>query len=321
MRVVFLGTPATAVPSLEALLTAGHEIALVVTQPDRPAGRSQAPVASPVKVAAGARGLRVVQPEKVKTEEFLEEISSCRSDVIVVVAYGRILPGAVLRAPGRGAVNVHFSLLPGYRGAAPVQWVLARCEEATGVTTMRMSEGLDEGDILLQQRTVIERDEHAPALAQRLAGIGASLLGQTLERLEAGELEPRPQDHAQATWAPRLTAADGEADLTRTAREVEGRVRGFDPWPGVWVRRSGRRLRFVRARAREDAVTHERPGSVLHLREGELWVACGAGTVLAVREVQPEARRVITAREAVNGRQIRLGDLLDASTNSRHVTG
>jgi methionyl-tRNA formyltransferase len=310
VRIVFLGTPRAAVPSLESLLAAGHVVTLVVSQPDRPAGRSSRPVPPPVKECALLHGLPVVQPAKVRTDAFLEAVTSTRPDVLTVVAYGRILPPRVLDAAPRGAVNVHFSLLPRYRGAAPVQWALARGEVVTGVTTQSMSEGLDEGDILLRREVPIEEGEHSPELQERLSIVGAALLVDTLSRLEAGEVTPTPQDPAHATYAPLLRKQDGDVDLALTAREVEGRVRGFDPWPGAWAHRGGQRLRIVRARARS-ATAPPDPGRVLAFEEGALQVCCGGGTLLDVLAVQPEGRRTLTAREAVNGRVLRPGDRLE----------
>ena len=187
---------------------------------------------------AEALGLPVIRPRKIRTVEFRDELLRARPDVLAVVAYGRILPAAVLDAARAGAINLHFSLLPAYRGAAPVAWALARGETTSGVTTMRMNEALDEGDILLQERVAIEPDEHSPQLQARLAQVGAGLLVETLARVHSGTLEPHPQDHALATYARPLTREDGEVDLALDAREIAGRVRGFDPWPGVWVRSS-----------------------------------------------------------------------------------
>jgi methionyl-tRNA formyltransferase len=264
-----------------------------------------------VKTAALEAGIRVIQPERVKVPAFLEALAAERPDVLVVVAYGRILPEAALVVAPLGAVNLHFSLLPRYRGAAPVQWALARGEEVTGVTTMLMSARLDEGDILLQRDVRIEPAEHAPALTLRLAGVGASLLAETLGGLAQGTIEPRPQDPALATWAPPLRAADGEMAPDMTAAEIEGRVRGFDPWPGVWVRRESRRIRIVEARALEGVRTSEPAGTVLGLAASDLALASGGGTVLAIRRIQPEGRRAMSAREALNGRHVAPGDRFD----------
>ena len=310
MKLSFLGTPAAAVPALASLLEAGHDVRLVITQPDRPAGRSGRAVPPAVKSHALEHGLAVEQPVKVRTQEFQDRIAREAPDALVVVAYGRILPKNVLSIARLGAVNLHFSLLPKGRGAAPVQWTLARGEETTGVTTMQIDEKLDEGDILLQRELAIEPGEHTPQLQDRLARLGAALLVDTLARLERGDLAPRPQDHAKATYAPPLRKEDGHADFGWPAREVEGRVRGFDPWPGVWARGGERRMRIVRARA-DQSTTPSPPGSVLDLDRDDLRVACGGGTVLRVASIQLEGRRPVTAREAVQGRLLAPGDRLE----------
>jgi methionyl-tRNA formyltransferase len=309
VRGVFLGTPSIAVPTLEALVSAGHDVALVVTRPDRPAHRSAKPRPPAVKEAALRLELEISQPEKVRGRRFRESLERVAPDVLVVVAYGKILPRGVLEIPRLAPINVHFSLLPRYRGAAPVQWALARGETTTGVTTMVMSEGLDEGDVLLQQEVAIEPAEHAPGLLDRLAEIGARLLCRTLDGLRDGSVKPHPQDAAAATHAPMLRIEDGVADFGMSSGEIEGRVRGFDPWPGVWTRCRGKRIRIVEAMA-SDGETSEPPGRVLELRDDALRAACGQGTILEIRAVQPEGRRVQGARDAVNGRQILPGDEL-----------
>lgn len=314
MRIVFFGTPDVAATILETLVP-GHEVALVVTRPDRPAGRSARPVSPPVLNLARALDLPVVQPSKVRTPQFREQVAATRPDALVVVAYGRILPGSVLDAARLGAINVHFSLLPAYRGAAPVQWALARSEERSGVTTMRMNEALDEGDILLQQGVPIEPDEHAPALQMRLARLGAPLLAETLAQLAKGELAGRAQDATRASYAPPLSAQDGAGDLTLSAREIEGRVRGFDPWPGFWVRKNGKRLRITRARAHPEQA-HAEPGTVLAFEGESYLVACGGGSLLGVLAVQPEGRRALAARDACNGRVLLPGDRLEAGAEA-----
>lgn len=316
MRVVFLGTPDVAIPSLLALIEAGHEIALAVTQPDRPAGRSRQPVPPPVKRAAAERGLPLFQPAKVRDAAFRERLAACRPDALCVVAYGRILPAPVLALPAGGAVNVHFSLLPAYRGAAPVQWALARGEAVTGVTTMLMNERMDEGDILLQQEVPILPGEHAPALEGRLAQVGAALLVQTLAGLGAGTLEARPQEQAGASLAPLLSRSDGAISPQLDAREIEGRVRGFDPWPGVWLSRKGARIRLVEARALDGLEPAAPPGSLTALTPEGLILVCGGGTRLLLGRVQPEGRRVLGARDAVNGRHLAVGERLEATAET-----
>ena len=310
MRIVFLGTPAAAVPSLEAILDAGHEVALVVTRPDRPVGRSGTPGPPPVKARALQAGLRVLQPTRVRDAAFLSEIEGTRADALAVVAYGRILPAPVLAAVPYGAINVHFSLLPKYRGAAPVAWALLRGERETGVTTFHLDEGLDTGDVLLSRPVAIEEREHAPALLARLATLGGELLAETLDGLSRGAIVPRSQDHAAATAAPMLSREDGAWDPEWSAREVEGRVRGLDPWPGVWAAKGGRRIRLVEAAATE-LTTPKEAGTVLELAEGRLLVAAVRGGVVAITVVQPEGRRAMSARDAVSGRQLTPGERLE----------
>jgi len=306
-----MGTPESALPSLEALLAAGHDVPLVCTQPDRPAGRRKAPQAPPVKEFALALGLRVIQPEKVRTQQFLEAILGAAPDVLAVVAYGRILTRPVLDAARHGGVNLHFSLLPAFRGAAPVQWALAWGESATGVTTFRIDEGLDTGDVLGQRRVAIAPGEHSPALLARLADEGAALLVETLGGLAAGSIAPKPQDHTRATAAPILTRDDGRWDPAWTARQLEGRVRGFDPWPGVWAARAGKRLRIAGAAALAGASAAADPGTVLSSDAEGVRVACAGGTVAMVDSVQLEGGRVMRAPEAVNGRLICPGDRIE----------
>jgi methionyl-tRNA formyltransferase len=294
---------------LSALVDAGHEVSRVVTRPDRPRGRSGRLVPPAVKVAATELGLEVLQPTRVRNQAFLDALG--RPELLVVVAYGRLLTAGVLGLAPRGAVNVHFSLLPAYRGAAPVQWALANGERTTGVTTMQIAEELDAGDILLRRELPIEPAERAPALQERLAAVGAELLVATVSGLVSGVLEGRPQDDSQATTAPLLTARDGEIAPTLSAREIEGRVRGFDPWPGVWVGVAGKRLRLTEAVDTGRVDSNVTPGEVLGLEDSGLLVACGGGTLLRVTGVQPEGRRALAARDAINGRVIRPGDRLE----------
>ena len=245
---------------------------------------------------------------KLRTTAFVDRLRAARPDVLVVVAYGRILSRTALQVPRLAPVNVHFSMLPRYRGAAPVQWALAHGDSTTGVTTMRIGEALDEGDVYLQEEMKIDGGEHTPALLDRLARLGANLLVATLDGIASGSLTPRPQDPSCATYAPSLTRQDGVADFSMPAREIEGRVRGFDPWPGVWARRNGKRLRIVQAEAVHGESVLEPPGRVVALRGPLLVVACGGGTVLGVRAVQPEGRKIVASRDAVNGRQVMPGD-------------
>ncbi|HEX8069987.1 MAG TPA: methionyl-tRNA formyltransferase [Pyrinomonadaceae bacterium] len=311
LRLVFMGTPETAVPTLRRCLADGHEVVAVWTQPDRPAGRGNRLTAPPVKEFAATHGLAVHQPTKIKTAEARALFESHAADAAVVVAYGRILPPWFLRAPRRGCVNVHFSLLPRYRGAAPVNWAIVRGETETGVTTMLMDEGLDTGPLLLQQATPIAPHETAPQLLARLADLGAELLSATLARFD--ELTPRPQRDEDATLAPLLTREDGLLDWTLAATDIERRVRGFQPWPNAHTLLRGARLVLWHAEAWTPPPEHSQaqpPGTILHARGDDLVIACGAGTALRVLEAQAEGKRRMSARDLLNGLRVQTGERL-----------
>ena len=310
--VAFLGTPAVAVPFLDALIDADHEVDPVVSRPDRPVGRSGRPQAPPVKERALERGRSVLQPRGARGPAFAETLRAADLDVLVVVAYGRMLPRAVLDIARHGAVNVHFSLLPLYRGAAPVQWALARGEVVTGVCTMRLDEGMDTGDVLGCAKVEIVPGEHAPSLHRRLVDAGTGLLIETLELLRTGRARPMPQDHDAATYAPLLSREDGHVDPSDPARAIEGRIRGFDPWPGVWLSRAGRRFRLLDARELPGESTDAAPGTVLDFVDTDgARIACGGGTVLGVTRVQPDGRRAMNVHDAIRGRQFAPGDHLE----------
>ena len=318
MRIVFLGTPDVAVPALKHLVDAGYDVPLVVTQPDRPSGRSRRPVASPVKLFALDAGLTVEQPVKLRTREFRDRVGACKPDLLVVVAFGRILSLRLIEQTPLGAVNLHFSLLPRYRGAAPVQWALAQGDPTTGVTTICINDRLDEGDTLLSKEVEIEPGEHAPALFERLARIGAPILAETIEGLESGALEPTPQRHADATLAPILARADGWVDpAVLEARFVEGRIRGFDPWPGVWLQRGKKRLRLVRAEELTDPeglppdAPLDEPGRLIADARGGVCLVCAGRTALQLNTVQPDGRGAVSVADALNGRQITIGERLE----------
>ncbi|HEX8557683.1 MAG TPA: methionyl-tRNA formyltransferase [Pyrinomonadaceae bacterium] len=313
MKLIFMGTPESAVPSLRRCVEEGHEVLAVWTQPDRPAGRGNRLKAPPVKEYALAAGLTVHQPQKIRTEEALALFTAREFDAAVVVAYGRILPPAFLRAPRLGCVNVHFSLLPKYRGAAPVNWAIARGERQTGVTTMLMDEGLDTGPLLLQRATAVEEGETAPRLLERLSRDGADLLAETLERF--GGIEPRAQVDEDATLAPILRREDGLIDWTLDAFQIERRARGFQPWPNAYTTRQGRRLIVWSAEAREagpgDAAPQpEEAGTLVAARGDDLVVACGAGTTLKISELQPEGKQRMRARDFINGLRAHAGERL-----------
>ncbi|MCS7079126.1 MAG: methionyl-tRNA formyltransferase [Chloracidobacterium sp.] len=303
-----MGTPDVAVPTLRALHREGHDIVAVVTQPDRPAGRGHRLQPPPVKVAALELGLPVWQPTKIKTPEFHAELAALAADVGVVVAYGRILPPHILETPRHGCLNVHFSLLPKYRGAAPVNWAIAHDEAVTGVTVMYMDAGLDTGDIALQTECWIGRDETAPELSERLSCLGADLLCEALRRLEAGTLPRRPQDASQATYAPLLKREDGWIDWSRPAAVIAARIRAFQPFPGSYTLLGDRRVTLWRAWVEAGAETNDRPpGTVLRVEADRLVVACGEATCLAVGELQLAGRARVSARDFANGLRLQPG--------------
>jgi methionyl-tRNA formyltransferase len=299
MRVLFYGTPEFAIPTLRALLDR-HEVVGVVTQPDRPAGRGQRVVAPPVKPLAQSHGVPVVQPPRLRDPGWAERLRSFGADVAVVVAFGQILPRAVLDVPPRGSINVHASLLPRYRGAAPIAWAIIRGERQTGITTFRMDEGMDTGPMLLQRAVDVGPDETAGELAGRLSELGATVLLETLDRLDA--IPPVAQDAAAATLAPRLRKEDGAVDWTRPAAVLAGRVRGLNPWPGASTRGPTGRLLFWRARA---VAGHGEPGVLTRTGAG-LGVATGDGLLLPL-EVQPENRRSMDWPTFLNGARLQPG--------------
>ena len=300
MKIVFMGTPAAAVPTLERLIADGHEVAAVYTQPDRPAGRGKKLTPPPVKVFAAERGLKILQPMKLKTEEAAQEFAGHKADAAIVVAYGRILPDAFLNVCPRGAINVHFSLLPKYRGAAPVNWAIVNGEGVTGVSTMQMDAGLDTGDILLQRALDIGPHENSIELMERLAVVGADLLSETLGRLD--EIGPIPQNHADATLAPILRKGDGLVDWTMKATAIANRVRGFQPFPGVFTFFRGKRVKILKARPLDTEASHSEtaPGSILKVEDGYA-VNCGGGGTLLLETLQPEGKQPMSAESYFNG--------------------
>jgi methionyl-tRNA formyltransferase len=301
LNLVFAGTPRFAVSTLDMLIDAGFPVRLVVTQPDRPSGRGMELAASPVKLRAQQLGLPITQPEKIKeNHELRAQLSAIRPDAIVVVGYGRIVPPWMIDLPPLGNLNLHASLLPKYRGAAPIQWAMARGETVTGVTTMRINAGLDAGDILLQEPVSIAPEETAESLARRLAGIGAELMIETLHGLKAGTIHPRPQDPTQATLAPTLKKEDGRIDFTRTAREIFNRLRGFQPWPGAFTSFRGKNLHIWEAKPIERSI----PPGALRTEHETLLVGCGGGSALELLVVQPEGKRRVSARDFLHGHRL-----------------
>jgi methionyl-tRNA formyltransferase len=303
-----MGTPESAVPSLQRLLADDHEIVAVWTQPDKPAGRGDKMRSPPIKEFALRHNLRVEQPRKIKTDEAKALFGSYEADVAVVVAYGRILPAEYLSAPLRGCINVHFSLLPLYRGAAPANWAIITGEKKTGVTTMFIEEELDSGPILLQRETFIGETETAPELMQRLSVVGAELLSETLSNLYA--TTPRPQHDRDATFAPLLTKTDGLINWSNPAVTIERCVRGFQPWPNAYTFHNSHRLIVWRAAIEDAPATNEDKGDgeAIVAHGDDLLVRCGEGTVLRLLEVQPEAKRRMSVRDFLNGTHLKSGD-------------
>jgi methionyl-tRNA formyltransferase len=323
MRVVFMGTPEFAVPSLEALARAGHDLVAVVTRPDRPRRHGgAAPEPSAVKVAAARLGVPVHQPESARDPGLESAVSTAAPDVVVVVAYGAILPASVLGIPRHGCINLHASLLPRHRGAAPIARALMAGDEVTGVTTMLMERGLDTGPILLQRECATTPEETAGELTSRLGALGAALLVETLAAVESGEVTPRRQPEAAATWAPPLRREDATIDWGQTAAIVAGRVRGCNPWPVAETFLGRGRVQILRAVSEPETIPARggeppAPGTVVEAAGDRIVVACGAGTLLRVLEIRRPGRRAQAARDALNGRLVRRGDRFAAAPSQR----
>ena len=311
MRIFFCGTPDFAVPTLERLIADRHAIELVVTNRDEPSGRGYELKAPPVKQAALRAGLEIYQPASLKDPATVEFLSRYQLDAIVVVAYGHILPKWMIDLPRLGCINLHASLLPKYRGAAPIQWALIRGEAVTGVTTMRIDVGLDTGDILLKREVQIQDDDTSETLGERLSQVGADLMIETLRRLERGDLLPQPQDHAQATLAPLLKKEDGRIDWNLPALAIWNRIRGLRPWPGAYTTFRGKNLHlWTASRPMAGEAMPLDPGTLIADR-GRLRVTCGQGTVIEVTEIQLEGRKRMPARDFLNGVKIATGDTVD----------
>lgn len=303
MRVAFFGTPAYAVPTLDALLAAGHEILAVYAQPDKPSGRGQLLQSPPTALRARALGLELRQPKAVRAPAFAERLRALNADVAVVVAYGRILTPEVLAAPRLGCVNGHGSLLPRWRGAAPIQWALLAGDGETGVTTMRMDAGLDTGAMLLRRSLPIGPEETAPELSERLSALTATLIVETLDRLDT--ITPQPQDEAQATYAPPLTKEMGRLDWSKSAIELHNRVRALQGWPGTRGRWRDQDLQVLQARV---CAGEGPPGRVLEAGK-RLVIACGEGA-LEVLIGQLPGKKALPAQDLVNGARLRVGEVL-----------
>jgi methionyl-tRNA formyltransferase len=310
MRIVFCGTPQFAVPSLKNLLAqSDFEILAVITQPDRPRGRGQEVSFSPVKEVALASRIPFHQPEKIRAPEVREILLDLAPDAIVIIAYGQIIPAPLLFIPKLGWINLHASLLPKYRGAAPINWAIVNGETKTGIATMRIDAGMDSGDILLQRELIIGPSETAPELSARMAEAGAPLLMETLRGLAAGTITPQPQNHAEATLAPMLKKEYGRIQWARPAHEIYNRMRGFSPWPGTYTTFRGQTCHLWFEMVSNEKATAA-PGTLL--QTGNEWrVACGSATLLGLTAVKLEGRKQISAAEFANGARLKPGECFD----------
>src|SRR5687767_10871410 len=308
MKIVFMGTPHAAAASLERIVNDGHEVVAVYTQPDKPAGRGNIITSSPVKQFAETHALPILQPVKIRTQPTLDELRSHQADVAVVVAYGRILPETFLKTFPMGAINVHYSLLPKYRGAAPVNWAIVHGEEKTGVTTMLMDEGLDTGPILMQREIGIGEKETSIELMERLSTLGADLLSETLMNFDS--LKPRPQNEVEATYAPLLKKEDGLISWMLDATEISHRVRGFQPFPRAFTFFHGKKLTLWKVLPETGMHPLATPGEIIHASGERLAVFCGGDSILRIEELQLEGKRRVTARDFINGVRPSLGDVL-----------
>ena len=306
MRIVFMGTPEFACPTLKVLIERGEQVVAVVTQPDRPKGRGQQTLAPPVKLLALEHGIPVLQPVKVRHPDAIEEIRALKPDLIVVIAFGQILPKALLEIPTRGCINVHASLLPRYRGAAPLNWCIINGETETGVTTMLMDVGLDTGDMLLKRATPIDPDEDTSSLHNRLSGIGAELLAETIELAAQGLLAPEKQDDALTCYAPMLKKEDGLIDWGKDAPGIKNLVRGMTPWPGAYTYLEDKLIKVYRVQSASGSGS---PGEVLAAGRDGIEVACGEGSVL-IYELQLEGKKRLPAAEFLTGCKLAAGAFL-----------
>jgi methionyl-tRNA formyltransferase len=308
MHIVFLGTPEFAVPSLEALLAAGHDVHAVFTQPDRPKGRGNQLSESPVKTAALRHGIEVLQPERVRRPEWIEYLKQLNPDLMVVVGYGQIIPQSIIDIPRYGILNVHASLLPKYRGAAPIQWAIANGETETGVTIMQIDAGLDTGDMLLKAILPIGADEIAPELSARLAPLGSELLIETIRRIEAGTALREKQNNDEATSAPILKKEDGRVDWSMPAQTIYNRLRGFTPWPGAYTTFRGRPLLITWGRPCPETA----PLKAISIQNRRVFVGCGHATAFELIEVQLPGKKPMPVDAFLNGYKLRQGEVLGA---------
>lgn len=306
MVIAFFGTPQFAVPSLERLIASRHEVRGVVTQPDKPRGRGQKVVDSPVKAAAVAHGLPVFQPERLRDPQVAETLTGWSPDLGVVAAYGKLIPGDLLRLPRFGMINVHASLLPKYRGASPVHRAVIDGQEQTGVTIMQMVEALDAGDMLARVTRPIRPDETSDQVERDLADLGAQLLVDVVDRIEAGTTTPEPQDEGASTYAPRLTKEEGLVDWTLSAVRIHNRVRGLYPWPHAYAYLDGARIILLKTHVVNDS-TSAQPGKVVDVTRDAIRVATGHGGVIAIDELQAEGKRPMRTRDFLAGRPLQPG--------------
>lgn len=306
MKIVFFGSPAIALPALNSLLTANHEIKLVVTQPDKPAGRGKKLTPPPVKIFAENHGLPCIQPEKIrKDEKALELIKAASPDINIVVAYGQIIPASIIYLPPYKSLNIHFSLLPKYRGAAPVQWAILNGEKVTGVTIFQLNEKMDEGPILTQQETPILPRENALELETRLAHLGASLLIETLNHLQT--LKLKEQDHSQATYAPKLTKEQGQINWEEPAEIIDRKVRAFFPWPSTYTFLNNQRIEILSGQVVPGLMPAARPGEIVQIDKSGIYVCCGQKSLYLVEKVKPEGKKEMSAYSFSLGGKVKPG--------------
>jgi len=311
MKIVFMGTPSIAIPSFRKLLESGHEVNLVISQPDKPMGRGMKIVATPVKEFALKNNIPVYQPLKIKEDaKALEKIKQANPNLIVVVAYGQIIPASIIYYPPLGAINVHFSLLPKYRGAAPVQWAILNGETKTGVTIFKLNEKMDEGDILMQKEVDIFPDEKASHLENRLAEIGAELLIETISLLEQGKIEPKKQNHSLATYAPKLKKEDGLIKWEKNSEVIHRMIRAFDTWPTAYCFIKDKRIKIIEGEAIKSSqnISNLLPGQIWKIDKEGIYVVCGEATLFLIKKVQPEGKSVMSAHSFSLGARLKPGD-------------
>ncbi|MBI3353322.1 MAG: methionyl-tRNA formyltransferase [Nitrospirae bacterium] len=309
MKIIFMGTPEFAVPSLDALLNSKHNVAAIVTQPDKPAGREKRLTPPPVKVRALKAGLTVLQPERMKDEGFIKTLSELIPDIIVVAAFGKILPSKILHLPKHGCINVHASLLPKYRGAAPINWAIINGEKETGITIMQMDEGLDTGDILLQEGIPIAKDDTTGTLSVRLSQLSVKLLIKALEAIDVDRIKAIPQDNSKASFAPILKKGNGRIDWTREAENIYNMVRGMDPWPGAFTYYKGEVWRVWKTAVGNNRIVT--PGTVINVDGGKIDIACGKGAI-SITEMQPANKKRMAVSDFLRGNKIETGIILGA---------